>query len=214
MTLFTYNKQTQRLEEKATMPKPVISDYPLTNQGNVAHYEDTEKYLAHIASLRSIPCAPGTEWPEGDLTEKQDFQLGCIDCECRFKRQCHGRMQAYPIQAAKEKEKKDRLRWSDDKFSLNQTEYYTQRLKWVTDCIKNGLAIKEDAELLENLWDKFRHPDYVEQPADPLDERKYSVAEIKEEYKAWCKATKRNGAVLVGGSIQEFFNSIDKITHP
>ncbi len=25
-------------------------------------------------------------------------------------------------------------------------------------------------------------------------------------YQQWCKETKRNGAVLVGGSINEFFN--------
>lgn len=25
-------------------------------------------------------------------------------------------------------------------------------------------------------------------------------------YKKWCKETKRNGAILVGGSIREFFN--------
>lgn len=28
---------------------------------------------------------------------------------------------------------------------------------------------------------------------------------LEEAYKQWCEETKRNGSVLVGGSIQEFF---------
>jgi len=28
---------------------------------------------------------------------------------------------------------------------------------------------------------------------------------LSEAYKIWCKETKRNGAVLIGSSIQEFF---------
>lgn len=29
---------------------------------------------------------------------------------------------------------------------------------------------------------------------------------IKEKYQQWCKETKRNGSVLVGGSMNEFFD--------
>lgn len=29
--------------------------------------------------------------------------------------------------------------------------------------------------------------------------------EINQHYKDWCKETKRNGAILIHGSIQEFF---------
>jgi hypothetical protein len=33
---------------------------------------------------------------------------------------------------------------------------------------------------------------------------------MEELYKKWCKETKRNGAVLVGGSIKEFFDWLEK----
>jgi hypothetical protein len=33
-----------------------------------------------------------------------------------------------------------------------------------------------------------------------------SVEELRQLYKNWCKETKRNGGVLVGGSINEFFD--------
>ena len=36
------------------------------------------------------------------------------------------------------------------------------------------------------------------------------LAMIKELYKQWCIETKRNGAVLVGGSINEFFEYIEE----
>ena len=32
---------------------------------------------------------------------------------------------------------------------------------------------------------------------------------IKDLYKQWCKETKRNGGVLVGGSINEFFDWLE-----
>lgn len=31
------------------------------------------------------------------------------------------------------------------------------------------------------------------------------MSTLKELYSQWCKETKRNGAILIGGSIQEFF---------
>jgi len=33
---------------------------------------------------------------------------------------------------------------------------------------------------------------------------------IREKYKQWCEETKRNGSVLVGGSMYEFFDWIEK----
>jgi hypothetical protein len=35
-------------------------------------------------------------------------------------------------------------------------------------------------------------------------------SEINELYQQWCKETKRNGAILVGGSIREFFDWLEK----
>ena len=34
--------------------------------------------------------------------------------------------------------------------------------------------------------------------------------DIEKLYKKWCKETKRNGAILVGGSIREFFEWLQK----
>lgn len=33
---------------------------------------------------------------------------------------------------------------------------------------------------------------------------------LRKLYKIWCKETKRNGAILIGGSIQEFFDWLTK----
>lgn len=37
---------------------------------------------------------------------------------------------------------------------------------------------------------------------------------LKEKYKQWCKETKRNGGVLVGGSMYEFFKWLDESSAP
>lgn len=36
---------------------------------------------------------------------------------------------------------------------------------------------------------------------------------IETLYKQWCKETKRNGAILVGGSIRDFFEWLDQPEH-
>lgn len=36
-----------------------------------------------------------------------------------------------------------------------------------------------------------------------------SMPSIIEKYKGWCKETKRGGAVLIGGSINEFFDYLE-----
>lgn len=33
---------------------------------------------------------------------------------------------------------------------------------------------------------------------------------LQELYKQWCKETKRNGAILVGGSIREFLDYVEE----
>lgn len=33
---------------------------------------------------------------------------------------------------------------------------------------------------------------------------------LRNLYKQWCKETKRNGTILIGGSIQEFFDWLNK----
>jgi hypothetical protein len=39
----------------------------------------------------------------------------------------------------------------------------------------------------------------------------YNAADwMRNKYKEWCKETKRGGAILVGGSINEFFDWLDK----
>ena len=35
---------------------------------------------------------------------------------------------------------------------------------------------------------------------------------IQEAYAVWCKETKRNGAILIGSSIREFFEWYEKVT--
>ena len=35
------------------------------------------------------------------------------------------------------------------------------------------------------------------------------MSDIHKLYKLWCKETKRNGAILVGGSIRQFFDWLE-----
>ena len=34
--------------------------------------------------------------------------------------------------------------------------------------------------------------------------------DLQQIYKDWCKETKRNGAILIGGSIREFITYLEK----
>lgn len=54
-------------------------------------------------------------------------------------------------------------------------------------------------------WQRFKSG-YAAAPQKGMD--------IREKYKQWCKETKRNGSVLVGGSMQEFFNWLDESPSP
>lgn len=42
------------------------------------------------------------------------------------------------------------------------------------------------------------------EPSKEIMNHRYEM-DINKLYQKWCKETKRNGAVLVGGSIREFF---------
>jgi hypothetical protein len=37
----------------------------------------------------------------------------------------------------------------------------------------------------------------------------YKEVDLQKVYKQWCKDTKRNGAILIGGSIREFIKVIE-----
>lgn len=81
------------------------------------------------------------------------------------------------------------------------------RKKFFSDCVvkdsMDGLKLRIDYAP-HDLFEWFKR----ELNAPSIDVE--GVRDIKEAYKQWCKETKRNGSVLVGGSIQEFFEWLDE----
>lgn len=67
------------------------------------------------------------------------------------------------------------------------------KISWIDYEYKNG---KWDCP----LGNDFTH--YL----SPVSGRIIGEDELEKVYEKWCKETKRNGSVLVGGSIKEFFD--------
>lgn len=66
---FTYDPDHNCLREVARMEEPVMAEFK-TN----AYWTAMDVYNLHIASLRVIPCATVTKWPEGELEEGLHFR--------------------------------------------------------------------------------------------------------------------------------------------
>lgn len=65
---FKYDPDSHCLREVARMEKPTWVPMVLSSLAQ-------QQYNNHLASLRVIPCAPGSKWPEWELEEVVDFEI-------------------------------------------------------------------------------------------------------------------------------------------
>lgn len=75
---FKHDPEHNCLREVARVKKPHHHPWA-DNTGNPIsadkNADDWHRYNAHLSSLRVIPCAPGSKWPEGEMLEGVDFYL-------------------------------------------------------------------------------------------------------------------------------------------
>jgi hypothetical protein len=159
MTQFKYNPEKKVLEEQA--PEKPKWDYGFPEDGpsdsllQSAH-DDFEsrwtKYEAHIASLRSIPVAPVTEniWPEG-LIEESAFEVR--DFNSVQGENHYAFKVAYPIQA-------------------KETGCSHESL------IDTGVGCYHCPQC-NKVW-SYKEWENGIKPADPLDEKRFSVRDMME----------------------------------
>lgn len=69
---FLYDPQQHCLREVARLREPVKDIFKSPRGYELA----VRAYRLHLASLRVIPCASDTKWPEGELEEQIDFKWG------------------------------------------------------------------------------------------------------------------------------------------
>lgn len=74
--MFKYNKQSNSLQEQATMPQPPSMVF--NNEGIPDDPQKNYEYMVHVQSLRSIPCHSSCLelWQDGQEYEKdKDYKL-------------------------------------------------------------------------------------------------------------------------------------------
>lgn len=90
----------------------------------------------------------------------------------------------------------------------------------VEELIKEVGYIKINAEKInEHTWKVYKEQilKHIEEAeaiaASPKGKEEENVNYLRQKYKQWCEETKRNGSVLVGGSIYEFFDWLEPTGH-
>jgi hypothetical protein len=102
-TTVTFRVADGMLVENAREQRPDADKYEDNTSGLKKYRKDIEKYTQHLASLRSIPIAPGATFEGDALKEDIDFWIGC-ECDRQGRRGiaclcfcCYGK-KAYPVE--------------------------------------------------------------------------------------------------------------------
>lgn len=88
--------------------------------------------------------------------------------------------------------------------TIHYKHRYTNEIITVEEFNKfenTGMQLKYDPYDIKLKSYVFDKPDFIDTNESCID--------LQKVYKKWCKDTKRNGAILVGGSIREFIKVIE-----